>query len=70
VPKLKATFGGRLALEDVPERARTVELPVCPVCGNIGKQPGNYTIAYRCRGPEGEIHKVIQMKWVRYEAVA
>lgn len=38
-----------------------VELPVCPTCLNIGKQPGQSPMQFDCTGPAGAIHKRAKM---------
>jgi len=53
----------------VPEAARSVELPVCPECGLVGKQPGGARTSYACTGPAGASHKRTSMKLVEYRAV-
>ncbi len=40
------------------------ELPVCELCGNIGKQPMTAGTGYFCTGPEGRAHRRVKM--VRY----
>lgn len=55
--------------KDVPRAAREVELPVCPACGTVGKQPrqGDGGRAW-CVGPRGETHKKTTMVPVLYRA--
>jgi hypothetical protein len=41
---------------------QTVELPVCPTCGHIGKLPSHFTRKDWCNGPAGSSHKSIRME--------
>ena len=59
----------RLSGKDVPEAAREVELPVCPICGTVGKQPSQGTPGkFFCVGPKGGTHKKTAMIPAVYRA--
>lgn len=53
---------------NLPASAREVELPVCPECGQIGKQPGSPTTSYYCTGPVGDGHPRASMQEIRFLA--
>jgi len=40
----------------------SVELPVCPQCGRIGKLPAHITRKDWCNGGAGKTHKVAKME--------
>lgn len=40
----------------------TVELPVCPKCGLVGKLPAHITRKDWCNGGAGKSHKVAKME--------
>lgn len=43
--------------EDLP-KVLTVDLPVCELCGHVGKMPNiGKEMALFCRGPSGNPHK-------------
>jgi len=47
-------------------QSQAVELPVCPICGLVGRQPGhNSKTKYFCAGANPQ-HKRVTMKLVRY----
>lgn len=52
----------------IPENATSVELPVCPICGLIGRNPGPNSLASSCVGPQGNGHKRTHMQMVRFVA--
>lgn len=59
------------ATQGIPETARVVQMPVCMVCGRVGKQPqggDRRNIGFKCVGPEGNRHKQRAMVLVIYEA--
>lgn len=53
---------------NLPENAKEVELPVCPVCGLVGRKPGPTSLNNSCVGPQGEGHKRVHMQLVTYRA--
>lgn len=57
-----------LGAKDIPDSAHIIELPVCTICGTVGKQPGPRQGTFYCKGPAGELHRRSHMRWVRYEA--
>lgn len=46
-----------------------VELPVCPRCGTVGRQPGKKGTGYQCIGPTGGSHKKTRMILRRFRLV-
>lgn len=56
---------------EIPEAAQVVELPVCLICGTVGKQAGGgQRLSFKCQGPREAPHKKAAMTLVRYEATA
>jgi hypothetical protein len=53
-------------------RPEAVELPVCPICGRVGLLPGQSapSIAWRCKGPHEQSHKVTKMVMWKFRPVA
>lgn len=46
-----------------------VELPVCPKCGHVGKNPGGSYMTYACVGAEGERHRRTRMVRMMFQPV-
>lgn len=58
----------RLTGAAVPKAAREVELPVCPSCGTVGKQPNQTDTRFFCRGGRDNPHKKVAMVPVLYRS--
>lgn len=56
--KQRAVAGGDLTAADL----EPVELPFCPRCGLIGKNPGGKAFATSCVGPFGNNHRRTRMR--------
>lgn len=46
-----------------------IELPVCGVCGHVGKHPGGGSLTFNCTGPADAMHKRTRMELRRFRMV-